>query len=96
MLYNENMKIKYPIKTKYGEFQAMIWRDKKERVYFVSIPAFPGVLTEARTLAEAKKYAREVIELQSLEALDGGKILVDDTMRVYGKAVRAGAFSVTA
>ena len=90
------MKIKYPIKTRYGEFQAMIWHDKKENVYFVSIPAFPGILTEARTLAEAKKYAAEVIELQSLDALEDGKIIVDDTRRVYGKIMRSGAFSVTA
>lgn len=90
------MKIKYPIKTKYGAFQAMIWNDKKERVYFVSIPAFPGVLTEARNLAEAKRYASEVIELQCLAALEEGKIVVDDTKRVRGKFVRSGAFSVVA
>ena len=90
------MKIKYSIKTRYGEFQAMIWHDKKEKVYFVSIPAFPGVLTEARTLSEAKKYAAEVIELQCLAALEEGKIVVDDTKRVRGKFVRSGAFSVVA
>ena len=90
------MKIKYPIKTRYGEFQAMIWHDKKANVFFVSIPAFPGILTEARTLAEAKKYAAEVIELQSLDALEDGKIIVDDTRRVYGKIMRPGEFSVTA
>ncbi len=58
------MKKNYPIKTRYGVFQALIWFDKREEVYYISIPAFPGVLTEARTLAEAKKYAMEVIELQ--------------------------------
>ena len=90
------MKIKYSIKTKYGEFQAMIWRDEKEGIYLVSIPAFPGILTEPRTLAESKKYAAEVIELQSLAALEDGKVIVDDTRRVYGKSIRSGALAVVA
>ncbi len=90
------MRKRYPIKTKYGEFQAVIWLDKTEEVYFVSVPAFPDVLTEARTLAEAKRYAVEVIELQSLAALEQGKIIVDDTKRIHGKLVRSGALSVVA
>ena len=54
-------KEKYLIKTQYGEYYALIWFGVKERVYFVSIPAFPDVLTEARSVAEAKKYANDVI-----------------------------------
>lgn len=90
------MKQKYLIKTKYGDFYALVWFSKREKVHFVSIPAFPGILTEARSLTEAKKYAGEVIELQCLAALDEKKIIVDDTRRVYGRLVHAGAFSVTA
>jgi len=88
------MKKKYLIKTKYGEFYALIWFGLKEKVYFVSIPAFPGVLTEARTIAEAKKYAADVIELQTLAAIDEGKLVVDDTRRIHGKRVLSGAFKV--
>jgi len=90
------MKRKYQIKTKYGVFEALIWLDKREKVYFVSVPAFPGVLTEARSLAEAKKYASEVIELQCLAAFDDKKIVVDDRQHAHGKAIRSGAFSLMA
>ena len=94
--YNLTMKKKYQIKTKYGVFEALIWLDKREKVYFVSVPAFPGVLTEAQSLAEGKKYAGEVIELQCLAAFDEGKIIVDDTKQAHGKLVRSGALSVVA
>ncbi len=87
------MKKKYPIKTKYGEFQALIWLDKKENVYFVTIPAFSGPMTEARSLTEAKRYALELIELECLNALEEGKIIVDDQRKVYGKVIQPGAFS---
>ena len=80
----------YLIKTKYGEFRAVIRRDPKEKVYFVSIPAFPGTLTEARTLTEAKKYAAEVITLHALDALEADKFVIDDTRRIYGKHIRPG------
>ncbi|MCR4280717.1 MAG: type II toxin-antitoxin system HicB family antitoxin [Candidatus Kaiserbacteria bacterium] len=90
------MKKKYLIKTAYGDFYALIWFAKREKVYFVSIPAFPGVLTEARTLTEAKKYAGEVISLHCLSALDEKKIIVDDARRVHGKFARPGTFSVVA
>ncbi|MEK7107508.1 MAG: type II toxin-antitoxin system HicB family antitoxin [Patescibacteria group bacterium] len=90
------MKKKYLIKTTYGDFYALIWFSKREKIYFVSIPAFPGVLTEARSLNEAKKYAEEVIVLHCLSALDERKIIVDDTRRVHGKFARSGTFSVVA
>lgn len=90
------MKKKYQIKTKYGVFDALIWLGKREGVFFVSIPAFPGVLTEARSLAEAKKYASEVIELQCLAAFEERNIVVDDRKQAHGKVVRSGIFSVAA
>ena len=89
-------KEKYFIKTKYGEYNALIWFGAREKVYFVSIPAFPGVLTEARSVAEAKRYATDVIELQCLAAMDEGKLVVDDTRRIYGKQVIPGALKIFA
>ncbi len=88
------MKKKYLIKTRYGDFYALIWFSARDKVYFVSIPAFPSILTEGLSLREAKKYAGEVIELQCLAALDERKIIVDDTKRVHGKFARSGTFSV--
>lgn len=84
------------IETRYGSFYATIKYSARDKVYFVSVPAFPGVLTEARSLSEAKKYAREVIELQCLAALDDEKIVIDDTLRAYGRFARAGALALAA
>lgn len=89
-------KEKYLIKTKYGEYYALIWFGVKEKVYFVSVPAFPNVLTEARSIAEAKKYAADVIELQCLAAVDEGKLVIDDTRRIYGKRIYSGALKIFA
>lgn len=89
-------KAKYLIKTKYGEYYVLIWFGVREKVYFVSIPAFPGVLTEARSIAEAKRYAADVIELQCLAAIDEGKLVVDDARRIYGKRVHSGALEIFA
>jgi predicted RNase H-like HicB family nuclease len=85
---------KYLIETRYGSFYATIAYSARDKVHFVSIPAFPGVLTEARSLTEAKKFAKEVIELQCLAALDDGKMVVDDTRQVHGRFVRAGVLAV--
>lgn len=91
------MKIeKHIIATRYGDFYAAISYSARDKIYFVSIPAFPGVLTEAESLLEAKKFAREITELQCLAALDEGKMVVDDTRRVYGNFVRSGALAVAA
>ena len=90
------MKKRYLIKTKYGEYYALIWFGTKEKVYFVSVPAFPGVLTEARSITEAKKYSAEVIELQYLAAMDDGKVVIDDTKRIHGKKVFPGVFKALA
>ncbi len=89
-------KEKYLIKTKYGEYYAIIWFGIREKVYFISIPAFPGVLTEARSIAEAKRYAADVIELQCLAVIDEGKLVVDDTRKIYGKQVSPGALKIFA
>lgn len=88
------MKSKHLIETRYGSFYATIAYSARDKVYFVSISAFPGVLTEARSLSEARKFAKEVIELQCLAALDDEKIVIDDTRQVYGRFVRAGAVAV--
>ncbi len=84
---------RYLIKTRCGSFYAIIRFGKRDRVYFVSIPAFPDVLTEARSLSEAKKYAVELITLQCRAAFDEGKVVVDDMKQVFGKYARSGAVS---
>lgn len=86
--------VKSLIETRHGSFYAVIAYSARDKVYFVSIPAFPGVMTEARSSTEAKRFAREVIELQCLAALDDGKMVIDDTRQVHGRFVRAGVLAV--
>jgi predicted RNase H-like HicB family nuclease len=87
--------VKYLIETRFGSFYANIVR-KNPKVLLVTIPAFLDVVTEGRTLAEAKKYAREVIELQCLAALDDNKLIIDDLHRAHGKFARSGTLTVSA
>lgn len=86
--------IKSLIETRHGSFYATIVYSVRDKVYFVSIPAFSGILTEARSLLKAKKFAKEVIDLQCLSALDEGKIVIDDMRRAYGRFARAGALAL--
>jgi predicted RNase H-like HicB family nuclease len=90
------MKDTFPIKTDYGEFRAKIKYSTRDGVYYVSAPAFPGVLTDAGSMIEAKRFAREIIELQCLSAFDDGKLVIDDMSHVYGsrRLIRPGALAV--
>jgi len=98
MRYNKNMvaKNRYLIATRFGSFYARIVERKREGIFSVSIPAFSNVMTEGRTLTEAKKFAAEVIELQCHAALDDHKLVIDDLRHAYGKYARAGTFNVSA
>lgn len=56
---------KIQIKTNYGEFICHFTTDGTDRGYTVTVPSLKGVITEGRTIVEAKKMAREAIELHS-------------------------------
>ncbi len=86
--------VKNLIETRYGSYYATIVYSKRDKVYFISIPAFPGILTEALSLSEANKFAKEVIELQCLAALEEGKIIIDDTRLAHGRLVRSGVLAL--
>jgi hypothetical protein len=49
----------------------------------------PEVVTFGRTLAAAKRMAREALELYCECAIDEGKIIIDDTGRALGKLPRS-------
>ncbi len=76
------MKKIYPIKTKYGIWNALIWYDKKDKAFLVEIPSFNNAATFGGSLAEAKYMAQDLIELLSVVAFDKGQILIDDTSHV--------------
>lgn len=57
------LKKEYNIDTKHGTYKAQIWRDAKEKVYLVQIPAFPELATFGASLADAKRMAKDIIQL---------------------------------
>ena len=79
------MKKKYPIKTKYGTFQAAIWYDRTDKLYLVEVPSFDKTMTQGSTLADAKYMAKDLVELLCEVAFDDGKIVIDDHGSVAGR-----------
>ena len=86
--YHGVMKKKYLIKTKYGDFQVSIWYDKSDKSYLVETVGFDKTMTFGASVAEAKRMAKELIELLVECALDDGNVVVDSMMRVVGKKVK--------
>ena len=77
------------IRTKNGAFRVRIWWDKNDRAYLVKGINLPKVVTFGRTLAEAKRMAREALELYCECVIGEDKIVIDDTGRAFGKLPRA-------
>ncbi|MBI2624015.1 type II toxin-antitoxin system HicB family antitoxin [Candidatus Parcubacteria bacterium] len=63
-------KKEFLIQTKDGAFRVRIWWDKADRAYLVKGISLLGVVTFGRTLAEAKRMAREALELYCECAID--------------------------
>ena len=67
-------------------FKIILEFDPLEKTYTVTVPALPGCVTQAPTLAEARKRAKEAIEctLEGFEALEKSpeikniEVLVED------------------
>ena len=73
------------IKTKSGNFRTSIWFDKSDKAYLVKCVNLPDVVTFGRTLSEAKKMAKEAIELYCECAVADNKIILDDERRIIGR-----------
>ncbi len=52
-----------PVKTVFGTFNCLFESNSPEKGYTVSCSRVPGVVTFGNTLADAKKYAKEALEL---------------------------------
>lgn len=50
------------IKNENMDYTVMLFHDRKDRAYNVSVPALPGCLTWGRTQREALSHAKEAIE----------------------------------
>ncbi len=82
------------IKTKTGVWQTLIWLDKKDKVYIAKTKHLPGVVTFGKTINEAKRMAKDAIELYCECEIEDGKILIDDERRVVGKLPPARVLSL--
>lgn len=85
---SNGVKKKYLIKTKYGDFQVLIWYDKNDKSYLVETVGFDRTMTFGVSIAEAKRMAKELIELLVECALEDGNVVVDSTMRVVGRKIK--------
>ena len=83
------MKKAYSIKTKYGIFSVLIWQDRRDKLYLVDVPSFNHAMTQGSTLGEAKEMAEDLLSILCETALDEGKVVIDDTRRVYARGKMA-------
>ena len=83
------MKKKYPIKTRYGVFNALIWYDRSDKLYLVEVSSFQKTMTQGSTLADAKYMANDLIEGLCEIAFDDGKVVIDDYGHIAGKGKTA-------
>ena len=88
-----NLKLEFNIRTKSGTFRALIWWHKGDRAYLVEVPSLPGAVTFGVSLADAKRMAKDAIELYCSVILDQGKIIIDDTGRAIGRLPKLRIFS---
>jgi predicted RNase H-like HicB family nuclease len=58
-----------------------VFNPAEEGGYDVSFPAFPGCVTFGKTFEDAKKMAKEVLELWLEELSSGGEEIVSHDMR---------------
>jgi len=75
---------KLNIATRKGTFVCVFKWDKKDKAFLVSVPSLPEVFTFGRTFRDAKKMAKDAIELYCDYLIDEGKIVIDDTRKAFG------------
>ena len=78
------------VKTLFGVFDCIFDPNTPERGYTVTVPRARGVVTCGDTLAEAKKMAKEAIELHCECLVEEGLA----ELKIYRKNIRSGARTV--
>ncbi len=93
-------KTKYAlVETKQGTFKVKFEWDAKDRAYLVTVPSLSGVVTFGTSLKDAKKMAKEAIELHCECLVDEGHLVIDDTRRLVNpkgaivKSLRSTSFA---
>ena len=85
----QHTKKEFFIQTKNGMYKILVWFDARDKAYLVKVPSLPDVVTFGKNLGEAKRMAKDAIELYCDCMIDEGRIVVDDRDRVFGKIPKA-------
>ena len=72
------------IKTKYGTYNVSIWFDSKDKTYLVKALGLPNVVTFGTSLADAKRMAKDAIELY-YDCVVKKSVAIDYQNRITGK-----------
>jgi len=78
------------VKTLFGIFDCVFDPNTPEKGYTVTVPRVRGVVTCGDTLTEAKKMAKEAIELHCECLVEEGLA----KLKIYRKNIRSGAHTV--
>jgi predicted RNase H-like HicB family nuclease len=63
------------------QFTIVLVPDFEDRVYTVTVPALPGIVTEGATVEEAIEMAKDAIRTHLEGLLADGEALPEETMR---------------
>jgi predicted RNase H-like HicB family nuclease len=87
-------KKEFIIKTKDGVYKIVVWFDSKDKAYLVKVPSLPDVFTFGKSISDAKRMAKDAIELYCDCLVDEGNIVIDDERRAVGKLPKSHVISV--
>lgn len=93
-MVKKTKKYTFDIQTKRGVYEAVFKWEEKDNVYIVTIPSLPSVFTFGKSIAKARKMAKDAIELYCDCLIEDGKAIVDDKRRVFGDIPASRIFNV--
>ena len=76
---------KFLIPTRRGVFNVVFKWDARDKAYIVAVPSLPEVCTFGTSIADAKRMARDAIELFCDCALNEGNVVIDDKRQIIGR-----------
>lgn len=77
-------KLALSIETKRGTYEAIFRWDVKDKAYIVNVPSLSGVVTFGKNLKDAKRMAKDAIELYCEYLIEDGNIIIDDQEKAVG------------
>lgn len=79
------LKKEFFVKTRTGSFRVVVWWDEKDRTYLVKVPSLPEVVTFGTSIIDAKRMAKDAVELYCDCEVGEGNLIIDDLKNIIGK-----------